>query len=248
MYLRMLPHDDATMLTSDALVEKGEDWSGVKVERFGVNGGYFDSCVFDRLRVGRFSVGGLGLVSEFVNCSFDSANIAFGTCGPARFVNCSFRGARLKGFNFQFLDLVGCDFSGAVLRQCVFWGAPTARSAADNPGLARVNVVEGNDFSSARLIDSDFRYGVDLTRQKLPSGPEYAYCADGAGALVRVRRVVESWRESAPRDYEEFMIWLKLWEKKVKDGQPQLFFVQEKPDMSDAGWAQVRQAVLEEQR
>ena len=72
------------------------------------------SCVFDRLRVGRFSVGGLGLVSEFVNCSFDSANIAFGTCGPARFVNCSFRGAELKGSIFQFLDLVGCDFSGAV--------------------------------------------------------------------------------------------------------------------------------------
>lgn len=248
MYLRTLPYDGATMLTSDALVEKGEDWSGVSVEIFGAFGTRFENCVFDRLRVKQFNTGGQGRVTEFVNCSFDSANIAFGTCNPARFVNCSFRGARLKDFNFQFLDLVGCDFSGAVLRQCVFWGAPTPRSAADNPGLPRVNVVEGNDFSTARLIDSDFRYGVDLTRQKLPSGPEYAYCADGAGALVRVRRVVESWRESAPRDYEEFMIWLKLWEKKVEDGQSQLFFVQEKPDMSDAGWAQVRQAVLEEER
>ncbi|MEH1556670.1 hypothetical protein V7F85_12275, partial [Cutibacterium avidum] len=36
----------------------------------------------------------------------------------------------------------------------------------------------GNDFSQAEMIDCDFRYGIDLSRQKLPQGPGVLLCRE----------------------------------------------------------------------
>ena len=43
----------------------------------------------------------------------------------------------------------------------------------------------GNDLSSADLVDVDFRGGIDLTKQILPSGPDYIYIAD-TGMAARI--------------------------------------------------------------
>ncbi len=244
MYFKELGHGLGVMLTSDDPVVVDEDWSGATVEIFGASGTRFEDCIFDRLRTKRFGAGSYSAVTEFVNCSFEGANIVFGSCRRARFVECSFRGARLKDLNSQRLDIVGCDFSGAVLRQCVFWGRPTQWEVDRDPFLPGVNEVVGNDFSTARLIGTDFRYGVDLTRQKLPVGKEYAYSPDAVAALGRVRRVVEGWRDTQPADYDVFRSWLKIWEEGPTYGQEQLFISQDKPRMSDGAWGQIRDAVI----
>ena len=41
----------------------------------------------------------------------------------------------------------------------------------------------GNDFRDANLVDVGFRLGVDLTKQKLPTGDQYFYIDQVSGFL-----------------------------------------------------------------
>ncbi|WP_212818912.1 hypothetical protein [Polymorphospora rubra] len=45
--------------------------------------------------------------------------------------------------------------------------------------------MHGNDFSGADLVGVAFRYGVDLTRQRLPARSDYLYLPDAEAALHR---------------------------------------------------------------
>jgi hypothetical protein len=50
----------------------------------------------------------------------------------------------------------------------------------------------GNDFSSADFVDVDFRGGIDLTKQILPTGPDYIYIADtGMAAKIAAELATE---------------------------------------------------------
>ena len=61
-----------------------------------------------------------------------------------------------------------------------------------NTGRPSRNEIEDNDFSRAKLIDVAFRTGVDLTKQRLPSGPECTYLDVAASALRAVPHRVQS--------------------------------------------------------
>ena len=82
------------------------------------------------------------------------------------------------------------------------------------------NQFEDNDFSRAKLVDVAFRTGIDLTRQRLPSGPEYTYLADAAPALRRARAASDGWDDSAAK--KSAVALLEVMEDQVAAGQRQL--------------------------
>jgi hypothetical protein len=72
--------------------------------------------------------------------------------------------------------MIDCGFPETTVRASVFHGISGA--AQDGSPKRKRNEFIGNDFSSADLIDVDFRGGIDLEKQMLPTGSEYIYIAD----------------------------------------------------------------------
>ena len=171
----------------------GGDFSGLKLGQLSVSDCRLEGCSFDRSRIRVFSTGAGGVFSEYVGCSFEKMSVSFMMSGWARFVGCSFRGARIKGWNATVMDLVDCDFEGALLKDPVFWGAPSARDLKDSPGLRRRNEFRGNDFSGAQMPGAAFRSGIDLDAQKLPVDERFVVVRGAPAALERGRELVASW-------------------------------------------------------
>jgi hypothetical protein len=113
-----------------------------------------------------------------------------GPGGLSRFVRCSFRNVNIRNWLCFAVELIDCTFSGK-LQQAVFNGTPLAQKRA-LLGRDR-NEFHGNDFSAADLIDVGFRTGIDLTRQRLPSGPEYLYLPNAREAVGRARSGIMRW-------------------------------------------------------
>jgi hypothetical protein len=168
-----------------------------------------------------------------VGCSFDGTSLrALG--GFTRFVNCTFRNVRVTKPAPDYLEFVDCTFTGR-LTGLHFWGAPLdapdryrrhatslARrglppppAAVESLMLRPHNDISGNDFSQATLIDVNFRFGVDLTLQKLPSGPDYIYVPDAAAALPRAQATLTDDRARA--------FLQRLLDREVAQGQHQLW-------------------------
>ncbi|MEV4459077.1 hypothetical protein [Microbispora sp. NPDC049633] len=119
-------------------------------------------------------------------------------------------------------DFIDCVFSG-VVKQGQFWG----RTPEYLP--RRVNRYDGNDLSGLDFRDVDFRCGVDLTRQTLPGGPEYAYVIDAEQAIQQARRIiVESWPDE--EKCKDGLGFLGVLEGVVSEGQRQLIMRRSKKD------------------
>lgn len=196
------------------------DFSGHTYLGFTSIGSKFQRCRFDNLRVEKtYAQFGSGReVSEYLDCSFDGARIAMGF-SVARFVRCSFRNVDLHDWRCHETEIVDCVFSGRLQRS-YFNG--TVLDEETRSHLARTrNEFHGNDFSAMEFIDVDFRTGIDLTKQRLPAGPEYLYIANAAEALQRARVEVVHWRDLELR--RKAIFELELLEKRVAQGQDQLF-------------------------
>ena len=76
------------------------------------------------------------------------------------------------------------------------------------------------------LIDVGFRTGIDLTQQRLPSGPEYVYVPDAATAVQRARAEVIGWEDLELR--RDAMTFINGLEQDVAQGQRQLLL---RPDI-----------------
>jgi hypothetical protein len=195
-----------------------EDFSGRRLKQFSAAGVRLERCRFDSAVIEYGCFGSGRVVSEYVGCTFDGAKIRMGPGGYARFVDCTFEGAVIENWFCFAVDLVRCTFSGR-LRKAVFNGTAPSDDR-DVPGRSARNEIEGNDFSRAKLIDVAFRTGVDLTKQRLPSGPEYTYLEDAASVLRRARSAFTSWDD--PRMKKEAGSLLKVLEDTVAAGQSQL--------------------------
>lgn len=69
--------------------------------------------------------------------------------------------------------------SGELIDWYVYWTfAPLPFSCPRELDSAARFQFFGNDFSQAEMIDCDFRYGIDLSRQKLPQGPGVLLCRE----------------------------------------------------------------------
>ncbi len=203
-------------------------------------------CNFSGLRVKKLFQAGSGTVfTEYRRCNFDGADLMFGPGGRARFIECSFQGARIKQFSVDPLDLIDCDFRRARLLSCIFRGSVHPYKQKSYPELRPVNEIRGNDFTGATLKDTDFRGGVDLTAQKLPQGPDYAFALDGDQAIERMRKVAAAW-DSEHKDIDTIMSYASFFCKSFDSGQKQLFLCRIR--LADPShWGQVRDAINQNQ-
>ncbi|MEQ4305398.1 hypothetical protein ABNF97_29125 [Plantactinospora sp. B6F1] len=217
----------------------GADYSRRTLDQFVSVGSTFTDCRFDRTRINDAGFGAGMEQTEFVDCSFDGTSLrAVG--GFTRFVRCAFRSVRATQVAPDYLEFVDCTFSGRItgLR---FWGGPPngagryagtvdaqrgAGSLPMPPGyrelvLRERNQIHGNDFSNAQLVKVEFRFGVDLTAQKLPVGEDYVYVPDPETTVsAAVAELGRSPSEYAPRA-QEFLI--SLMQRSVGAGQRQLW-------------------------
>src|SRR5687767_7210185 len=169
---------------------RGENYSGRELVQFCTVGCHLERCRFDKVRIHDAQFGSGREPSEFTDCTFDGAYLQ-GVGGYSRFVRCSFRDVDLRNWLCFAVELVSCTFSG-VLRKAIFNG----RVRDQDRALLRreQNEIQDNDFSSLEMKDVTFRTGVDLTRQRLPTGAEYLYLPDAATALERAHADIVRWQ------------------------------------------------------
>ncbi len=197
---------------------RGADFSGRKLKQFCAIGARLEHCRFNGIRIGDFSFGAGRELSEFVGCSFDGARFDHGA-GFSRFVGCSFRDVDMRGWRCYKTELIDCTFTGR-LTECIFYGTVPEQ---DRPWVGREkNEFRGNDFSGCDLVDVAFRTGIDLSLQRLPTGPEYLYLPDAAAAIEAARAAINEWYDARLR--EEGLSLLKALEDDVLRGQAQELF------------------------
>lgn len=196
---------------------KSQDFRGKHLLQFSAEGAWLEQCVFDDAVIESASFGAGRVTSEYVGCSFNGAKIRMGPGGYARFVDCVFGNAVIENWFCFAVELVGCSFSGR-LRKAVFNGTVPAEMRGEAGRSA--NQFEGNDFSRAKLADVSFRTGVDLSRQFLPSGPEYTYLRDAGLAVRRARQAFNAWDDAEAK--KRAMGVLRVMEEDVAAGQGQL--------------------------
>ena len=115
--------------------------------------------------------------------------------------------------------MVDCVFSGR-LEEVVFNGTVPLEKRYF---LHREhNEFHGNDFSGVDLIDVAFRRGIDLTQQRLPTGPQYLYLPDAAAALAYAQAEVAKWQGDAELR-KTALGWIGTCQYEARDGQRQLF-------------------------
>jgi len=143
------------------------DWSGKTFEDFGPVGCRFIDCSFEGAHFLRACFGGGVEDTTYVRCNFDRSTIRARAPGFASFDSCTFRGAEFVEMFASGIEMINCDV-GATIRKGFFNGA---LSADDARLLGRsCNRFLNNDFSHARLLDFDFRSGIDESQQQLPPG------------------------------------------------------------------------------
>jgi len=201
----------------DQVVSDG-NFSDRKLLSLAAMGCRFERCLFERLRVedAKFGLGAIQTV--YRDCSFDGSLIRAPSPGNARFERCSFRDVRLRDWIAFEIELVDCIFTGRA-DKCIFNG--TVLENRQQRAGRHVNQYSGNDFSNMELYDVAFRTGVDLDKQKLPTGPRYVHVVNAESAIAHTRAAVSEWQdESEMMDALAILRWL---EKETRGGQDQLF-------------------------
>jgi uncharacterized protein YjbI with pentapeptide repeats len=195
------------------------DFSGRKLKHFSVVGCRFERCWFEKMRVDSFIPGAGMELSEYVDCSFDGIRVSYMSAAFARFIRCSFRNVDIRDWRSSKAEFIDCVFTGQ-LEECIFYGTVPEQ---DRSWVGRAkNEFRGNDFSGCDLVDVAFRTGIDLEQQKLPTGPEYLYLPDAAGAIERAKATVQEWYDAGMR--ERGLSLLSTLAMGVEGGQRQELF------------------------
>ena len=215
------------MMIADRVLE-GVDFSGLRIDYFSIYNSTFRNCDFRKIKIQRASWGGNGSV-VFEDCVFDGARIVFNCNLRVVFHNCSFRDVVLSRWGFREIELVGCTFTGR-LRHCAFNG----RGGLEPDAPA--NTILDNDFSGAEFIDAEFRWGVDLTRQRLPEGPDTFYTPDAATTITAAQNRLDQITDTKTR--KDIENKLEVLARYPRLGQEQLFVT--KGTFSKGDWPVLR--------
>jgi hypothetical protein len=193
-----------------------EDFSGRRLDNLSIaNGSRLTRCNFRRAQITGGGLGGGRIPSTYVGCVFDDARIKKIVPGRATFISCSFRNVTLSDVHFLEAEFIECTFSG-LIRRVIF----SARSPIVGTDLERkVNRYIDNDFSEAELVDVAFRRGIDLNRQRMPSGPDYLLVKDAPSVL---RYALEEAAHWSGGDAKEAEVALRSLLNETKNGQDQI--------------------------
>lgn len=212
-------HDPSRSLVVEGKHLVDEDFSERDLEYFCAIRSHFLRCSFRQIKIEDACWGGGRRQSEYIECCFDGARLRSVAPGNSRFVRCTFRDVRIYEFCGHEVELTDCTFSGRIDGGYLNGTREHTRFRFFE---RRKNEISGNDFSKCDLRDFAFRTGVDLTRQKLPGGPQYLYVEDAAKALEKGRIAMTSWEE--PEIRRLATVLLDIVEMDLKAGQKQLFF------------------------
>jgi hypothetical protein len=224
--------DPDERLVLDDVRLTGEDFSGRRLQQISVAGSQMIGCRFDNVSCESASLGAGQQMSYFTECVFDGARLRFFAGGSARFERCSFRDTDLRDWVCFAVELVDCTLTGR-LRQAVFNG--TVPEKRQRHLRRRVNEFRGNDFSGMDMTDTAFRTGIDLSLQRLPTGPDYLYLSDAPAAVGHARDEVEAWQDSRLR--EAGAVLIRVLELQLENGQQQLLLRKDELSRGPAGKA-----------
>jgi len=211
-----IPRDKCVVLERARL--RGENYSGRDLLWFASVGSRLEGCRFDKVSIESASFGSGRETSEYIECTFDGARLDMAAGGNARFIRCSFRDVLIRDWFCFAVELVDCIFSGQM-HKCVFNGT-VPKNRRSFLGRER-NEFHGNDFSALDMVDVAFRTGIDLARQRLPSGLSYLYLPDAAEVVEQTRAAVIGWKN--PELRRSALVIVNGLLKTVREGQRQLF-------------------------
>ncbi|MDO4258073.1 MAG: pentapeptide repeat-containing protein [Actinomycetaceae bacterium] len=220
---------------------RGEDFSGLKFDNFNIWDSTLEECKFDRIKTRVFAAAAGGKVTEFIDCTFHRAALNLLIAGGrVRFINCSFTNARLTDWSCESVDFIDCTFEGTSLRSIQIWGSLDEPAFGSIPEKKWTNDIRGNDFSQAKILNVEFRAGVDLTQQQLPAGPDYIYIEDIPKALEKGHQLLPQLPEGRPQEAAAFL--LERIETHYQLGQHQAFRHRLKT-YPDEMWVPLREAL-----
>lgn len=172
------------------------DFAKATFEKLAPSGCTFVRCDFRRARLDR-RLSPLFKARQrnvFRECRFDGADLRTVDPGASRFVGCVFDGADLKGWHAAMAEFVDCHFAGRL--ECVrFYGRPWGSGVDEMSPRRGLNEFAGNDFREAEMIDVAFLMGIDVAKQRWPSGEEYVRVDRIHQRLTRARTEILRWKD-----------------------------------------------------
>ncbi|MEX2247856.1 MAG: hypothetical protein WEC75_14365 [Dehalococcoidia bacterium] len=187
--------DPAKHVFLDHVRLRRSDFSRRELDYFGAHGSRLEHCTFEHTRIEDGCFGAGRDTSDYIECNFDGARIWSGG-GCARFVRCSFRDVELHEWFCFATEFIDCTFTGRIVRS-VF--NRTVLKEYRKTFKRLHNEFHGNDFSGADLVDVGFRTGIDLSQQRLPTGPDYLYLPSAETTLAEARAVAAGWQDAEMR-------------------------------------------------
>lgn len=185
--------------------------TGARFDAMHVVSPYMRDCVFEDVRVDHFAaVGHRGVPLEFVNCIFKNCDITANLVTNSSFESVTFSGGWLRGWRCLGSSFINCAFSCQVVSGFV--------DASPYAGSQRANVSR-NDFSDADLCDFEFRGGVDLTQQRLPTAPPYRVVWDCRGLLDYLSTKVTIKSIDDPSRKSDLEVFATLLNANLQGGQ-----------------------------
>lgn len=162
------------LLKSETIV--GAHYEKLRLDAISISACHLKQCVFDDVHAESVNLGGGLSQSTYEDCFFSNCDFIFGAVGNVRLQNCRFRRCNLTNLVSGTLEVVGCTFEDTRIKRGAFH-ATSSDLALYLPVRDR-NEFYDNDFSSAKLVDVDFRAGIDLYAQRLPTGESYIFVGD----------------------------------------------------------------------
>ena len=172
------------------------DLSGKGLESFRVRESIFERCDFRRFR-STMTLPAFGIPAPkqtvYRECRFDGADLRRASVGEARFESCVFDGAKIERLFSTHAEFIDCHFAGKIVSSNFCGRAPDLSTYLRRaPGRERRNEFRRNDFSEAGLIDTAFKFGIDISAQRWPRGPEYVRLDRLPGRFARARKAIEA--------------------------------------------------------
>lgn len=181
-----------------------EDYSRRRERKWVTTESKFERCSFAGIRATDFDFGAAWAPSNFTECSFDDVNIRAEIPGFATFERYTFARAKMYKWICYGIEFIDCSFDEAIIRDCVFSATVKPSQSARTDRVE--NSFSGNDFSRADFFSVIFKGGVDLSRQRLPTGEGYLLIEDAPTVFRRALADVQSWTDLDAKRYAEVFL------------------------------------------